>query len=205
MEIKKLPLGPLETNCYIVYSNGEGVVIDPAANAGLIINTVSVLGIKIKYIVLTHAHFDHMGAAEDLLIVLGARLVCHEKESGGLLSTQLNLSDMFDPENPITLKPDILVREGDFIEFGGTSLKVIATPGHTVGGISLQTDGAVFSGDTLFCGSVGRSDFPGGDPYVLNQSIKEKLFTLPDETAVYPGHGNSTTIEIEKRENFYVR
>lgn len=206
MKIKTLTLGPLQTNCYIAMDETtcRAVVIDPADNPGEILNALAAMGGKVKYVILTHGHFDHMGAAEQLLSKTGARLVCHVKEAGSLSSPTMNLSASFGTP-PITLAPDITVEEGEEIAFGESSLKVIHTPGHTVGGMSLFAPGVVFSGDTLFYRIIGRSDFPGGDFETLISSIKNKLFLLPEDTTVYSGHGPASTIGGEKRENFYVR
>ena len=202
MKIKTLPLGELETNCYIAVSGGEAAVIDPGADAGQILNTAE--NAEIKYIILTHAHFDHMGAAAELAEKSGAKLICSVADSLALSDSSVNLSGDFMPG----LKPpqaDIMVREGDEIRFGDTVLRVIETPGHTIGGICLYGEGTLFSGDTLFRRSVGRCDFPTGNGAALVNSIKEKLFVLPNGTVVYPGHGLPTTIGEEKRENPYVR
>ena len=202
MDIKILPLGELETNCYVLISGNEAVVIDPAENAERIIAAAGEW--KIKYIVLTHAHFDHMGAAAELKEKTGAELICSVNEEAALSDGYLNLSEVF----MSFLKPvaaDILVREGDEISFGESKLKVIETPGHTFGSISLYGEGVLFSGDTLFRRSVGRVDFPTGNAQALINSVKEKLFKFSDNTVCYTGHGPSTTIGEEKAENPYVR
>ncbi len=202
MDIKALSLGELETNCYVVTSDNTAVIIDPAGNAEHILKTAGKA--DIKYIILTHAHFDHMGAAAELKEKTGAELICSLKESPALNDGHLNLSEAFMPCLK-TVTADILAREGDEITFGKSKLKVIETPGHTFGSISLYGEGVLFSGDTLFRRSVGRCDFPTGSAGALINSIKEKLFTLPEETVVYTGHGPSTTIGEEKAENPYVR
>lgn len=202
MDIKTLSLGELETNCYVVTSGNAAIIIDPAENAELILKAAGKA--DIKYIILTHAHFDHMGAAAELKEKTGAELICSLNESPALNDGRFNLSEAFMPY----LKPvnaDILVREGDEIRFGDSKLRVLETPGHTFGSICLYGEGVLFSGDTLFRRSVGRIDFPTGSAGALINSIKEKLFTLPEETVVYTGHGPSTTICEEKTENPYVR
>lgn len=205
MIVKRLVLGPLSTNCYIAVDEQtrDSIVIDPADNGEVILNTLASLGANLRLVVLTHCHFDHSGAAA-MLCEKGASLVCHEKESGSLSSPSINLSGHFGfPE--IILYPDKTVGEGDEITFGKTSLKVIHTPGHTVGGMCLYGENVLFAGDTLFAGSIGRTDFPGGSFETIESSILKKLYVLPEDTVVYPGHGESTTIGTEKRENMYVR
>ncbi len=207
MVIKTLTLGALATNCYIVADEAtlEAIVIDPADSVGVIENTLKSLNVRLRFVVLTHGHFDHMGAAARLC-ENGVPLICHEKEAGGLSSPTLNLSGGFGfPE--ISLYADKTVAEGDEITFGNISLKVIHTPGHTVGGMCLysKADNVLFSGDTLFSNSIGRSDFPGGDYSLLCQSIREKLYTLPECTNLYPGHGSACTLFEARRDNYYVR
>ncbi|MDP4117746.1 MAG: MBL fold metallo-hydrolase [Bacillota bacterium] len=204
MIIKNIPLGIIKTNCYIAVdeTTREAVIIDPAEQAEVILNMAKTIGASVKYVILTHAHFDHMGAVEDIMQETGARLVTHAMERGGLENGKINLSTRYGAV-PIILKEDIAVNEGDEIVFGNSTLKVIYTPGHTAGGMSLYGGGVLFSGDTLFCGNVGRCDFPGGDEKALISSINEKLYTLPDETVVYCGHGASTTIGEEKAKNVY--
>lgn len=205
MIIKRLILGELGTNCYIAMdeTTREAVVIDPAANAFVIKNTLETMGATLRFVVLTHCHFDHVGAAEELKSEY-VPLVCLDREEGSLSSPSINLSRGFGfPE--IVLYADKTVADGDEIPFGNSSLKVIATPGHTVGGMSLYAEKVLFSGDTLFSGSIGRTDFPGGSFEVIADSIRTRLYTLPEDTVVYPGHGEFTTIGEEKRGNMYVR
>ena len=201
--IETFVLGALETNCYVVISKNEAVIIDPAQNAPALISYCKEKGAKIKYIVLTHGHFDHIGAVEELKCD-GALVVCHALEKEALKNPGINLSGGFG-FGEMHLEADILVSENEEISFGDTALKVLHTPGHTVGSMSLYAPGVVFTGDALFEGSIGRTDFPGGSFNTLISSIKEKLFSLPDETKVFPGHGGPTTIGTEKRYNFYVR
>ena len=201
--IETFVLGALETNCYVVISENEAVIIDPAQNASRLINFCKDRGAKIKYVILTHGHFDHMGAAEELKCE-GAKIICHASEKEALKNPAINLSGGFG-FGEMCLDADILVSENDEISFGDTTFKVLHTPGHTAGSMSLYTPGTVFTGDALFEGSIGRTDFPGGSFNTLISSIKEKLYSLPDDTKVYPGHGGPTTIAAEKRYNFYVR
>ncbi len=205
MIIKRLILGELGTNCYIAMDEAtrEAVVIDPAANPEAIENALKTMGASLRFVVLTHCHFDHIGAAEALKSEY-VPVVCLDREEGSLSSPSINLSRGFGfPE--IVLYADKTVTDGDEIPFGNSCLKVIATPGHTVGGMSLYAQKVLFAGDTLFAGSIGRTDFPGGSFEVIAKSIRTRLYTLPEDTVVYPGHGEFTTIGEEKRGNMYVR
>ncbi len=201
--IKTIPLGYLDTNCYILISGNEAAVIDPAESPDIITKACSLMEAEIKYVILTHGHYDHMGAAESLKEG-GAELICHKEEEDVLNNPKKNLSEIFG-QKPIFVTPTRTVTDGEHIILGDISLKVLHTPGHTKGSMSLYFDDNLFSGDALFERSIGRTDFPTGSTSTLIKSIKEKLFTLPENTVVYPGHGDSTTIGTEKRENFYVR
>lgn len=202
---KRLVLGDLETNCYLVWAdNGEGIVIDPADNASDILNAIQKEGITVKAVVLTHAHFDHMLAAEDLCKATGAPLCVGANDKVALSDPIRNLSQWVSPDTPIILDCDAVLTEGDTIAFGGEKLTVLETPGHTPGCICLYSSGVLFSGDTLFRSSIGRLDFPGGNPEAMLRSL-QRLISLPDDTAVYSGHGPATTIECEIKRNPYLR
>lgn len=206
MEIKSMPVGPMGANCYIVSCSEtkETAVIDPGGDAGKILRHLQNSGLKLKYIINTHGHIDHIEANEELRDKTGAKLLIHEQEAQLLEDSNLNLSAFMGA--PITQKPaDQLLREGDEIVLGEVKLKVLHTPGHTKGGISLVTEGAVFTGDTLFAGSIGRTDFPGGSFDEIIDSIKRKLLVLPDNMQVYPGHMGTSTIAQEKKYNPFLR
>jgi hydroxyacylglutathione hydrolase len=204
MILKMLVVGPFASNCYIVGSEStkNGLIIDPGAEAKQILKTVNELGLTISLIVITHAHIDHVGALAPVKEATGAKFAIHEAEAGaGLGMFSRMLSSMTGGSFSQPPKPDRLLKDGDSIEVGDLKFKVLHTPGHSPGGISLYGHGILFSGDTLFNYGIGRTDFPGCSYEQIMDSIKNKLMKLPDETVVYPGHGPSTTIGEEKRGN----
>lgn len=205
----KLCVGLLGVNCYITGDEKEAIVIDPGANHDKIFEFLNEKNIKTKYIVLTHCHFDHILSAGALKKLTGALLVVCDKEKENLQDNDINMTGKFSKKSALaeSLTPDILVSEGDTITSGEHSFRVIETPGHTSGGMCLycEKENLLFSGDTLFCESIGRSDFPTGDLKTLLNSIREKLFCLPDNTLVYPGHEAKTTILHEKEHNPYLQ
>ena len=203
--LRKMVVGPVDTNCYILgcTTTGDGAVIDPGGDADAIKSAIQDMGFAIRIIVNTHGHVDHISANAEVKRATGAELAIHEYDAGMLLDPVANLSaSAFGPV--VSPAADRLLAEGDTIKVGTLQLSVVHTPGHTEGGICLLGRGYVFSGDTLFAGSVGRSDFPGGDPMVLLQSIRSKLLCLTDTTTVLPGHGPNTTIGNEKEGNPYL-
>jgi glyoxylase-like metal-dependent hydrolase (beta-lactamase superfamily II) len=204
--IEQLPLGPLQTNCFIIgcEDTKEAAVIDPGDEGDKILMTLAKKALTVKMIINTHGHFDHVGANRRLKEVTGAALVIHREDTSMLNQSSASASawGIRAEDSPA---PDKEVEEGDRLDFGKISLSVIHTPGHTRGGISIYGHGSVFVGDTLFAGSIGRTDFPGGDFDTLIRSIQQKLFVLPDDTKVYPGHMGLTTIGAEKRNNPFCR
>lgn len=206
MLIETVVVGPLQVNCYVVgcENMGEAIVIDPGDEAEWVAEVAKRRGLTVQHIVNTHAHFDHLAGVRDLKELTGAPFSLHEAElplvesfSRQALFFGLRVGDP--PE------VDDLLVEGDTVTFGKVSLKVLHTPGHSPGGISLIGDGVAFVGDELFMGSIGRTDLPGGDYETLIDCVRTKLFTLGDETVVYPGHGPLTTIGRERRHNpFFV-
>ena len=201
MIIRKLVVGPLSSNCYIVgsESTSEGMIIDPADEAENIMKTVRDLGLKIKVIVLTHGHPDHLGALKPVQEATGAEVAAHSDDAEWVKKQPLSM--VFGPAYPAPDAPDRLLGEGDIIDIGNLRFSIIHTPGHTPGGICLLGQGVLFSGDTLFNSGVGRYDLPGGDYEQLMNSLRKKLMPLPEETIVYPGHGPDTTVGAECRSN----
>ncbi len=210
MFVKQLQVGHMAVFAYIVGDpdTGEGLVIDPAAQVDLILSEAKKGGItKILYIVNTHNHVDHISGNAEMKQRTGAQIVIHEEDAEMLAKTPGMILKMFGAKpSPSAEK---VVREGDTIEVGKVALKVLHTPGHTPGGISLYTEGYVFTGDTLFIGAVGRTDLPGGSWRAMLQAIREKLLVLPDDTVVFPGHNygtsSSSTIGREKKTNSFLR
>ena len=202
MIIKKVVVGNLATNCYFAGDKDNLLIIDPGDEAKRLLQIIDGEGYRVKYIVLTHCHYDHIGAVNEIKEKTGAKLLISEKEKGNYLSDAVNLRSYFGDTKQIEL-PDVLLKEGDIIESGEYKFKVIETPGHTSGGICLLCGDALFSGDTIFYGSVGRTDLPTGDMAQLLANIRGKLLTLPGKTIVYPGHGDETTIAYEKVNNMF--
>lgn len=203
MDVRTLVLGQVSTNCYICGSGNVGFVIDPADNAKKIYNEITGLKFNIKYIILTHAHFDHIKAAQELKDLTGAKIVVSEADCGALNKSDLNLADMFGVSVP-HIEADISVSDGDILEFDEFQLRFIMTPGHTLGSMCILVNNKVlFSGDTLFALSIGRTDFPGGSLESITASVK-KLFLLDEDIRVYPGHNCTTSIGEEKKFNPYV-
>ena len=206
LKIGRLMLGICQTNCYFVYRAGSNEVIffDPADKGDYIYETLREKGFQVKGILLTHAHFDHIWGSNRLRELSGAPLYAYEEEKALCEDAGANVSDQVG--RPYTVIPDCYLRDGEEITIVGMTCKLIATPGHTVGSCCyyFEEAGILLAGDTIFQESVGRTDLPTGSMSALIRSIKDKLFVLPDETKVYPGHGESTTIGHEKEYNPFV-
>lgn len=199
MILKGLDVG---CNCYVLgcEETKEGIVIDPGAGASHILRIIQAENLQIKYIINTHGHVDHIGANAAIQQATGAEILIHEDDSKMLTSAAANFS-MF-MGHPVTSPAAArFLNDGDKLQAGSIELEVIHTPGHSPGGICLKTDGIIFSGDTLFCTSIGRTDFPGGSYNTLIKSINERLMCFDDETIVYPGHMEPTSIGFERTNN----
>ena len=210
MRIDRLILGAFETNCYVVRkdeSARECLIVDTGLDATDLVEFLDQHQLTPVAVVLTHGHADHIvGLAALRQRYPQIKVLIHQLDAQSLTNSDANLSAL--AGMTFSTEPaDVLLREGDMIEEAGIRLKVLHTPGHTLGGICLyaESEAIVFAGDTLFADSVGRADFPGGDMDQLIESIRDKLLTLPDKTAVYPGHGMRTTIGRERRANPYLR
>lgn len=213
IEVEKLVLGMVSTNVYLVFYNGNCIIIDPSDEAERIIACIEERKAKPLAILLTHGHFDHIMAAPALAKKYGIKIYAGEAERQLLEDSGLNLATRFLGEN-FTLEADEYVKGGDEIEFEGFKLKVLYTPGHTVGSVSFYTEDladneafkkAAFTGDTLFAGSVGRVDLPTGNEDTMRRTLNEVIKKLPSDTVVFPGHGAATTIEREIMHNPYLR
>lgn len=213
IKIGRMVLGVCQTNCYFLYRDGEHdcIVVDPADQGTNIYDALQKNGFRVKGILLTHGHFDHIWGLDALRDAVNAaaesdglepvKVYAHEDERELLRDAHKNVSEQ--AGRPCTTYADVYVKDGQEISLAGMSCKVIATPGHTAGGCCyyFPEAGVLVAGDTLFMESVGRTDFPTGSMSTLVRSIKEKLFVLPDDTKVYPGHGERTTIGHEKEYN----
>ena len=205
MIIKSLAVGPIQANCYILgcEETSEAAVIDPGDETDRILSALAESSLTAKLIINTHGHFDHVSANKRLKEVTGAPIFIHSLDAP-MLDQLSSSAAAWGLEADNSPRPDRQLKDGDEITFGNIVLKVIHTPGHTPGGISLYTADFVFVGDTLFAGSIGRTDFPGGSFEALKESIRKKLFVLGDHVKVYAGHGPSTTIGEERRSNPFV-
>ena len=206
MEISKCVVGAVGTNCYIVSDEEtkDALIIDPGADAAKISQAIRAKEVKPRAILLTHGHFDHIMAAKELCAEYAVKLYCFETEQELMEDPVMNVGKMFRFE--CSVSPDGTFRDNEELQFGSLSCKVIHTPGHTRGGVCFyfEPEKVLFSGDTLFFESVGRTDMPTGNAHLLIESIQKRLMVLPDETAVYSGHGAPTSIGYEKRNNPYI-
>lgn len=197
MFIRTVVVGFLETNCYLVSAgeSGDAAVVDPGADAPKIMVALEQKNLTPRAILLTHGHYDHTGAIKELVEKFNIPILLHEKEADFMSISEAERARYGEDGG----KKYQLLQDGDIIKIGDLELKTIATPGHTPGGVCFLSGSSCVTGDTLFQDGVGRSDFPGGDERVLQQSIREKLMTLPDDTRIFPGHGDASTIGIERK------
>ncbi len=203
MKVEKIISSEMDQNCYLIYGDGKkGALIDPGRDYKKIQNKINELGVEVEYIILTHCHYDHTEGV--LKLRDGKKLVCSPSCNNNIKSSKNNLSIF--SGNGFTLEnADIIISDGEKLTVDEIEITAILTPGHTDGGMCFLADNKLFSGDTLFKNSIGRWDFPTGSGKALINSIKNKLYTLPDETVVYPGHGEDTTIGYEKKNNMYIK
>jgi hydroxyacylglutathione hydrolase len=190
--IRRLVVGPLGTNCYVVKSGEELAVIDPGGDGETIIAETRKMGGTVKYVIDTHGHIDHIAANREVLEATGAKLVIHELDAGLLAHPDGNLSSLMGMRLT-SPKPDLLLKEGDKVLVGEDEMTVLHTPGHTPGGICLLAAGYAFTGDTLFVDSIGRVDFPGGSEEQIMASLARLQAVLRKDTEIYPGHGEPGT------------
>jgi len=204
MIIRSMPLGPLQANCFIVgcEATRQAAAIDPGGDADRILSALEKDELKLSVIINTHGHFDHVGANMALKQATGAQLMIHKLDAP-MLAHAPQAAAAWGLQAEESPSPDHLLEDGETIDCGDLQFKVIHTPGHSPGGCCfyIKTENALFVGDTLFAGSIGRTDLPGGDYDTLIRSIQTKLFILPDATKVYNGHMELTTIGEEKRFN----
>ncbi len=199
MMIEQLPVGPLLANCYLVADEASrrAIVVDPGDEGPRIAAMIERLRLAVDFIVLTHGHFDHLGAVGPIRAVTGAPVVVHEAEQETMRAPKLFAG--LEIEEPLV--PDRLLKDGETLIVGAHRLTVVHTPGHSPGHITLVGEGLALVGDVIFAGSIGRTDLPGGDFVTLMNSITRHILTLPDETVLYPGHGPATTVGRERATN----
>ena len=203
-KIDTIVVGQLQTNCYIIRSGREAIIVDPGAEPDRILRFVKDSGLTPNLIVVTHTHFDHVLGVDKLRNELKIPFQIHQDDLPILESMQTRVRQFMGFDVPPPPKCDGFLKDGDSLKAGTERVQVIHTPGHSPGSISLKGDGYVLTGDALFNQSIGRTDLPGGDLETLLKSIRTRLFTLSDETVVYPGHGPDTSIGDEKLANPFV-
>ena len=207
MKVEIHVVGGMEVNCYYLINEEtkECLIVDPGECPDRLLTRISMMEYKPIGILLTHGHFDHIRGVERMRKEYDIPVYAYEKEQTILEDPMMNVSAYYGPS--VVVKDVNYLKDNDVLELAGCKIKVFATPGHTVGGCCyyIEEDSILFSGDTLFCCSVGRSDFPTGNFAQMEQAIRERLFVLPDDTKVYPGHMETTSIEYEKSHNPFVR
>lgn len=204
MVLECLPIGMFGSNCFIIGQNGEGAVIDAGVDSEAVCRTAETKGLKIKYIILTHGHIDHIFMVDELREKTGAQVLIHEGDAGAFADAARSGAYMVGATHNFG-DADRFVKDGDVLEVGGLKLEIIHTPGHTPGGICIKVENNLFTGDTLFMMSIGRTDMEGGSFEVLMDSIMNRLMLLDESLKVYPGHGDPTSIGAEKKHNPFVK
>ena len=201
MIIKTVVVGPLQVNCHIVgdEKTGKAMVIDPGDEPDMILDVISKNNLTVEYIVCTHGHFDHVGAVGDLKTATGAKIVMNEGDLN-IYDSAVELANYFGLELERQPAPDMFLNEGDNIDIGALTFTVFQSPGHSPGGIVIYGEGIAITGHTLFAGAIGRTDLPGGDERAIRKSL-DRLMSLSENSVVLCGHGPSSTIGREKREN----
>lgn len=202
MFLETIVVGDLDTNCYVIASEhaSEAMIIDPGGDAGLILDVIAANNLDVKCIILTHAHWDHFGAAREISEKTGAKIAIHTIDKDALNNPKVSLSFLLgEQEQRIT--PDLELADKQIIKIGDLQAEIIHTPGHTSGSISVRIADKIFTGDLLFYRSIGRTDFPSGSFEDLIKSVKERILLYPDHVKIYPGHGPSTTVGDERKHN----
>lgn len=206
MKVLVMEVGSIGTNCYLVINeeNKSGVVIDPGGDGDMILDKIRQKGLNIEAIFLTHGHSDHIMAVDEIRTATGAKVYISQEDAAMLIKASSNLSLYMGASREFKAA-DEFFEDGEILTVAGLNFKVIATPGHTKGGVCLICEDIVFCGDTVFSESIGRTDLPGGSYSQILQSIKNKILVLPDEMKLLPGHGPATTIGWERRRNPFLQ
>lgn len=202
VNIEQVVVGPIETNCYIISDkdSDSAVVVDPGSEGNRIACLIKDANLVLKKILITHGHYDHIGGVKELKALTGAEVFIHKSDAESLINSAVNFSEFIGGPYSCDEADGYLDENNEIVE-NGIKLRVLHTPGHSKGSVSFSGEGFVLAGDTLFNGSIGRTDLPGGSLSELLESINRKFFVLDDDVIVYPGHGPSTTIGREKAEN----
>lgn len=206
MILEKVVVGPLMVNCYVLGCKEtlKGIVVDPGEDEQLILQTIKKHNLTIEYILLTHGHIDHIGALSQIKNATNAKIYIHAGDNF-LIAQAKTQAQMFGMRIPDDCHVDDYFVDGDMIKVGNMDVKVISTPGHTPGSVSFLIENNLISGDTIFESSIGRTDFQGGSFPQIVDSIKNKIYSLPEETSIHPGHGPTTSVGFEKLNNPYVQ
>jgi len=206
MKYKRLPLGIYQANCYVITDEATGfaAVLDPGGDFEELKQYLEANKLQVKYIILTHAHGDHIGALPELKEYSGAPICVHSQDNEMLKDSRKNLTSVMGYKR-VEMEGDMLLEGREVLELGNTKLEVIHTPGHTKGGICIHTENELFSGDTIFAHSIGRTDLEGGSYDEIINSIINKLMVLPDDTVIHPGHGGPTTVKEERDNNPFLQ